>query len=247
MKLIISQNPGLTAAEILKTRLQENKKKTFVLALPTGGTPVEMYKNIVRMHKNKKIDFSNVLTFNLDEYAGVDKCCPQAYCSFMEENLFGQIDIKRENINIPNGMAKDLNAECAAYEDKIKKAGGIDLFFGGVGENGHIAFNEPGSPVDSLTRVVDLTEDTINVNSRFFSCAADVPKQALTMGVKTILSSREIIILATGKKKAEALKAAFEGPSTSEWIISLLQKHQNTTVIADADAASLLKTKPGNI
>lgn len=238
MKLIITENAGLKAAQILKERLAANKN--LVLGLPTGSTPLGMYKNIANMYKNGDIDLSTVTTFNLDEYVGLGAGDEQSYRYFMNENLFSHVNIKKENINIPNGKAEDLDAECAGYEARIKAAGGIDLFYGGVGENGHIAFNEPFSPKDSPTRVVDLTQDTIDVNARFFDNSEDVPRKALSMGVGTILAAREIVILALGSKKADALHAAFEESENPAWVISYLQSHPNAIIIADKAACSKL-------
>lgn len=242
MKLIITDgDPGTKAAEIVKEKLLAAGDKKFVLSLPTGGTPLGMYKNLARMNADGEITFKNVITFNLDEYEGLGIESDQSYRYFMENNFFKFIDIKKENINIPNGLASDLNAECEEYERKIKAAGGIDLLVAGVGENGHLAFNEPGSPFDSKTRVVELTEDTINVNARYFANAADVPRRALSMGVGTILGAREILVLASGAKKAEAVRAAFEAPVNPECVITALRNHPNAVIIADKEAASLIK------
>ena len=214
----------------------------FVLGLPTGSTPLETYRELIRLHKAGEVSFKNVVTFNMDEYVGLEESHPESYHSFMWNNFFSHIDINKENVHILNGNAKDLMAECQAYEDAIVAAGGIDLFMGGVGEDGHIAFNEPFSSLQSRTRIKTLTPDTIAVNSRFFGGdISKVPTQALTVGVATILSARKVMILATGPKKARALRHAIEGSYNHQWTLSALQTHPAGIIVCDDRAAEELK------
>ena len=216
--------------------------KPFVLGLPTGSTPLKVYAELVRMVKAGELSFKNVITFNMDEYVGLPVEHPESYHSFMYTNLFNHIDIKPGNVHILDGNAPDLNAECAAYEKAIEAAGGFDLFLGGIGEDGHIAFNEPFSPLQSRTRVVTLTDDTIRVNSRFFGGDVNlVPKQAMSVGVATVLSAKEVVIMAFGPKKARAIGEAIEGPITHKNTVSALQNHPDGIVVMDEDAAGELK------
>ena len=216
--------------------------KPFVLGLPTGSTPLKVYAELVRMVKAGELSFKNVITFNMDEYVGLPVDHPESYHSFMYNNLFNHIDIKPGNVHILNGNAPDLDAECAAYEKAIEAAGGFDLFLGGIGEDGHIAFNEPFSPLQSRTRVVTLTDDTIRVNSRFFGGDINlVPKQAMSVGVATVLSAKEVVIMAFGPKKARAIGEAIEGPITHKNTVSALQNHPDGIVVMDEDAAGELK------
>ena len=212
-------------------------EKPFVLGLPTGSTPIGTYKELVRLHKEGKISFANVVTFNMDEYVKIPENHPESYHSFMWNNFFNHIDIKKENVNILNGNADDLEAECQRYEEKIKSYGGIDLFMGGIGPDGHIAFNEPGSSLTSRTRVKTLTMDTVIANSRFFDNDINqVPKTALTVGVGTVMDAREVMILANGHGKARALAAAIEGPVSQMCTVSVLQLHPMGIIVCD-DAA----------
>jgi glucosamine-6-phosphate deaminase len=216
--------------------------KPFVLGLPTGSTPLGTYKELIKIYKEGKISFKNVVTFNMDEYVGLPKEHPQSYHSFMWDNFFSYIDIQPKNVNILNGNAPDLKAECASYEDRIIAAGGIDLFLGGVGEDGHIAFNEPGSSLTSRTRDKSLNQDTIEVNSRFFeNNISQVPKIALTVGVGTVMDAREVLILVTGYNKARALHHAVEGGINQMWTISALQLHPNGLIVCDESATIELK------
>ena len=216
--------------------------KPFVLGLPTGSTPLKVYAELVRMVKAGELSFKNVITFNMDEYVGLPVEHPESYHSFMYGNLFNHIDIKPENVHILNGNAPDLDAECAAYEKAIEAAGGFDLFLGGIGEDGHIAFNEPFSPLQSRTRVVTLTDDTIRVNSRFFGGDINlVPKQAMSVGVATVLGAKEVVIMAFGPKKARAIGEAIEGPITHKNTVSALQNHPDGIVVMDEDAAGELR------
>ncbi|MBO5717072.1 MAG: glucosamine-6-phosphate deaminase [Alistipes sp.] len=214
----------------------------FVLGLPTGSTPLETYKELIRLHKAGEVSFKNVVTFNMDEYVGLEESHPESYHSFMWNNFFSHVDIDPKNVHILNGNAEDLMAECEAYEAAIVEAGGIDLFMGGVGEDGHIAFNEPFSSLESRTRIKTLTPDTIAVNSRFFGGdISKVPTQALTVGVATILSARKVMILATGPKKARALRHAIEGSYNHMWTLSALQTHPAGIIVCDDSAAEELK------
>lgn len=217
-------------------------EKPFVLGLPTGSTPLGTYKELIRLNKAGKVSFQNVVTFNMDEYVGLDENHPQSYHRFMWDNFFSHIDIKKENVHILNGMAKDLEAECAAYEEAIKSYGGIKLFLGGVGVDGHIAFNEPGSSLSSRTRVKTLTQDTIIVNSRFFDGdISKVPTTALTVGVGTITDSEEVVILITGHNKAQALAHAVEKGISQMWTVSSLQMHKKAVLVCDEAATDELK------
>jgi glucosamine-6-phosphate deaminase len=230
------------ARKILK--FNPTPDRPFVLGLPTGSTPIETYKELINLYNNRVISFENVITFNMDEYVGLSPEHKQSYHYFMHENLFKYIDIKPENINILDGLAKDLEKECQRYEDKIKSVGGIRLFLGGIGEDGHIAFNEPGSSLASRTRDKELTYDTILANSRFFDNDVDkVPKLALTVGVGTLMDSQEIMILADGYKKARAVYHGIEGGVNHLWTVSALQLHRRAILVIDETAASDLKVK----
>ncbi len=248
MRLIIENNKDNVAAWAARYIVNKINAKAattdapFVLGLPTGSTPLETYKELIAYHKRGEVSFANVITFNMDEYVGLAEDHPESYHSFMWNNFFSHIDINPSNVNILDGNASDLEAECNGYEERIAKAGGIDLFMGGIGEDGHIAFNEPFSSLNSKTRVKTLTEDTIMVNSRFFGGDINlVPKTALTVGVGTILDSKEVLILATGIKKARAVRYGVEGAYTHAWTISALQVHPMGIVVCDEDAASDIK------
>ena len=233
------------AAQYIVSEIKAKAAKSdapFVLGLPTGSTPLETYKELIRLHKAGEVSFKNVVTFNMDEYVGLEESHPESYHSFMWTNFFSHIDIDAKNVHILNGNAEDLTAECEAYEAAIVEAGGIDLFMGGVGEDGHIAFNEPFSSLQSRTRIKTLTPDTIAVNSRFFGGdISKVPTQALTVGVATILSARKVMILATGPKKARALRHAIEGSYNHQWTLSALQTHPAGIIVCDDSAAEELK------
>lgn len=214
----------------------------FVLGLPTGGSPVGMYKNLSQACKEGRVSFKNVITFNMDEYVALPESHPESYHSFMAKNLFNNIDCPKENIHILNGNAENLEEECARYEQAIVDAGGIDLFIGGIGPDGHIAFNEPGSSLASRTRIKTLTTDTIVANARFFDNDTNkVPKLALTVGVGTVMAAREVMILVNGHNKTRALQAAVEGPVTQQWTISALQLHQHGIIVCDEAATDELK------
>jgi len=213
--------------------------RPFVLGLPTGSTPVGTYANLVRLCREGKLSFEHVVTFNMDEYVGLPEDHPQSYHTFMRENLFSKVDIRPENVNILDGNAPDLAAECARYEEKMRSLGGVELFLGGVGADGHIAFNEPGSSLSSRTRVKTLTEDTRAINSRFFGGdAAKVPKTALTVGVGTVMDAREVVVLVSGANKARALRESIEGGVSHLWTLSAIQLHPRGIVVCD-DAATL--------
>ena len=217
-------------------------KKPFVLGLPTGSTPLGMYRELIKKYQDGKLSFENVVTFNMDEYIGLPPDHPQSYHRFMFENFFNHINIPNANIHMLNGMTKDYAKECQMYEDVIKSYGKIHLFIGGVGEDGHIAFNEPGSSLSSRTRVKTLTKDTIKANSRFFDGdMSQVPTTALTVGIGTIMDAEEVMILATGPKKARALKHAVENSINHMWPISILQMHPHGIIVCDEEATNELK------
>ena len=248
MKIIIRNNSkegSLWAAHYIARRIKEKAAvtdKPFVIGLCTGSTPIETYAELIRMVKAGELSFKNVISFNMDEYVGLPESHPESYHSFMHRNLFDHIDEPAENIHILNGNAEDVEAECAAYEKAIVEAGGFDLFLGGVGEDGHIAFNEPFSSLQSRTRVVTLTQDTREVNARFFNNdPSAVPAQALTVGVATVLSAKEVVILAFGSKKARALKDAIEGPMSHYCTLSGLQNHPAGTIVCDENSISEVK------
>ena len=248
MKLIIrntKEEASVWAARYIAARIKEKAARTsdpFVLGLCTGSTPIGTYKELIRMVKAGELSFKNVISFNMDEYVGLPVEHPESYHSFMHKYLFDQIDEPAANIHILNGNAPDLDAECAAYEAAIEKTGGFDLFLGGVGEDGHIAFNEPFSSLASRTRVITLTPQTREVNSRFFDDDPEkVPAQALSVGVATVTDSKEVVILAFGSKKARAIKDAVEGSVSHYCTLSALQLHPAGTVVCDDDAAGELK------
>lgn len=217
-------------------------EKPFVLGLPTGSSPLGMYKALIELYKAGKVSFQNVITFNMDEYVGLPEEHPESYHSFMYNNFFNHIDIRKENIHILNGNAADLTEECAQYEAGIRAIGGIDLFLGGIGPDGHIAFNEPGSSLSSRTRIKTLTTDTIVANSRFFDNDVNkVPKTALTVGVGTVLDAKEVLILCNGIGKARALRHAIEGSVCHMWTISALQMHPHGIIVCDEAATDELK------
>lgn len=219
-----------------------NEKKLFVLGLPTGSSSLGVYKELINLFKQGFVSFKYVVTFNMDEYVGISETHPQSYHYLMHSNFFDHIDIKKENINIPNGNAKDPEKFCDEYELKIKSYGGIQLFMGGIGADGHIAFNEPGSSLHSRTRIKALTYDTIAANSRFFDNDINkVPKTAITVGVGTVLDSKEVLILVNGLNKARALRHAVEEGISQMWTISALQLHPKGIIVADESAAYELK------
>lgn len=219
-----------------------SSEKPFVLGLPTGSSPLGMYKKLIELYQKKVVSFKNVVTFNMDEYIGIPQDHPQSYHTFMWNNFFSHIDINPENVNILNGSTPDPIAECEAYEAKMKAIGGVDLFLGGVGIDGHLAFNEPGSSLSSRTRIKTLTQDTIIGNSRFFDNDVNkVPKTALTVGVGTVLDAKEVLILVNGHSKARALAEAVEGSVSHMCTISALQLHPKGIIVCDEAATFELK------
>ncbi|CAM2780684.1 glucosamine-6-phosphate deaminase [Glaesserella parasuis] len=223
---------------------QPTAEKPFVLGLPTGGTPLQTYKELIKLYKAGEVSFKHVVTFNMDEYVGLPPEHKESYHYFMFHNFFNHIDIPVENVNILNGMAEDVDAECERYEAKIRSYGKIHLFIGGVGVDGHIAFNEPASSLSSRTRIKTLTEDTLIANSRFFDNDVNkVPKFALTVGVGTFMDAEEVLILVTGYNKALALQACVEGAVNHLWTISALQLHRRAIVVCDEPATQELKVK----
>ena len=248
MRVIIEPNYqelSRWAAEYVAARINEAKptaEKPFKLGCPTGSSPLGLYKHLIELNKAGKVSFQNVITFNMDEYVGLPEEHPESYHSFMWTNFFSHIDIKKENVHILNGNAPDLAAECAAYEKAIEDAGGIDLFMGGIGPDGHIAFNEPFSSLQSRTRVKSLTTDTIIANSRFFDNDVNkVPKTALTVGVGTVMDAKEVLIVANGHGKARAIHHAIECAVSHEWTISALQQHPHAIIVCDEAATDELK------
>ncbi|KAK3945552.1 hypothetical protein QBC46DRAFT_94096 [Diplogelasinospora grovesii] len=216
----------------------------FVLGLPTGSSPLGVYRILVEKYKAGEISFENVITFNMDEYIGIPRDHPESYHSFMWKNFFSHVNIHPNNVNILNGNAPNLEAECIGYENKIKAAGGIDLFLAGIGEDGHIAFNEPGSSLASRTRVKTLAYDTILANSRFFGNDLDrVPKMALTVGVQTVLEAREVVVIILGARKALALQRCIEQGVNHMWTLSSLQLHPHPMIVCDEDATLELQVK----
>ena len=248
MRVIIQpdyQNMSEWAANYVVAKINSAKptaENPFILGLPTGSSPLSVYRNLIEIYKNGKVSFKNVITFNMDEYVGIPQDHEQSYYTFMWSNFFSHIDIKPENANILDGNALDLEVECAAYEAKIKALGGIDLFLGGIGPDGHIAFNEPASSLASRTRVKTLTTDTIIANSRFFDNDVNqVPNTALTVGVGTVLDAKEVLIIVNGHNKARALRHAIEEPINHMWTISALQMHPKGIIVCDYDACAEIK------
>ncbi len=219
-----------------------SKEDPFVLGLPTGSSPLGTYNELISLYEAKKVSFEHVITFNMDEYVGIPKDHTQSYHTFMWDNFFSHIDIPKENINMLNGNAEDIEVECNNYEQKIKAVGGIDLFLGGIGPDGHIAFNEPGSSLGSKTRLKTLNYDTRLANSRFFENDVNlVPKFSLTVGVKTVMDAKEVLIIVNGHQKSRALKKAIEEGVNHMWTISALQLHPKGMIICDEEATYELK------
>lgn len=215
-------------------------KPDSVLGLATGSTPLKPYGHMIKLYENGAVDFSKVTTFNLDEYCGLDINNPNSYHRFMYDNLFDHINIPKENINFLNGNAENLELECREYEQRIKKAGGIDIQLLGIGSNGHIAFNEPAESFQRWSHIVALKESTIKDNSRFFKSIEEVPTRAVTMGIGSIMQAKRILIIAIGKNKAKAIKQLIDGNVTPQCPASVLQFHTDVTLMLDRDAASLL-------
>lgn len=234
-----------TCAEKIKEQIAKNPQS--VLGLATGGTPVGVYKELVSMHKAGAVDFGGIKTFNLDEYYPIEKGNSQSYYTYMGENLFDHVNINKANTNIPSGEAKDPQAECDAYEEKITKAGGIDYQILGIGSNGHIGFNEPDDFFPDRTHFVDLNQKTIEDNARYFDSIDDVPKKAITMGIKTIMGAKKILLMATGAGKAGIIKEALFGNITPKVPASILQLHSDVTVVLDEAAAAEIKSSISNV
>lgn len=244
MRVIICANEESVAKEAYKlVRDRVVNQNAKVLGLPTGSSPVKLYAEMVAGFKRSEIDFSDVHTFNLDEYLGLPVEHEQSYRNFMNQQLFKHVNLKPDNINFLDGMTDDLEGECASYEAKMEELGGIKLQILGIGRDGHIGFNEPGTPLNSRTGYVTLAAETIEDNKRFFKSASEVPRWALSMGVGTILEAREILMLATGANKAAAIAGMVEGPITAMNTASALQMHDNVTVIIDEAAAAKLSRK----
>jgi len=244
MRVIVVDTPedmGKEAAAIIAEGMRA--KPHYVLGLATGDTPKPVYRQLIRLHKEEDLDFSTTVTFNLDEYIGLPGEHDQSYRYFMDHELFNHVNIAKANTHVPDGMAADIETHCMIYEATIEDVGGIDCQVLGIGRNGHIGFNEPGSSLASRTRAVDLTDDTIEANSRMFASIDEVPKRAITMGIGTILEAESIIMLATGPKKAAAVTAALEGPVSVKCPASALQLHPNVVFVVTRDAATGLTLK----
>ncbi|MDR0412943.1 MAG: glucosamine-6-phosphate deaminase [Dysgonamonadaceae bacterium] len=248
MRLIIQENyqslsewvACYTVAQIKKAN--PSPSRPFLLGLPTGSSPLGMYRCLIDLYKKGDVSFKHVVTFNMDEYVGLPEEHPQSYHSFMWNHFFHHIDIPPGNVHILNGNAADPAAECERFEARIKALGGIDLFLGGIGPDGHIAFNEPGSSLASRTRVKTLTTDTLLANSRFFDNDINqVPQTALTVGIGTILDAREVLLMVNGHNKARALAQGVEGPVSQMWTISALQMHRKGIIVCDESACAELK------
>lgn len=241
MKIVRTNNyeeMSKLAAKMVISTIKNNPKLT--LGLATGSTPINLYKEMIQDHQKNGTSYRNIHTVNLDEYIGLSKVHPSSYYFFMKSQLFDHIDIPAENINIPSGTAENLEEECEQYEQIIRQLGGIDLQILGIGPNGHIAFNEPGTSFESRTHIVSLTESTIQANSRFFESIDQVPTKAISMGLKTIFESKEIILLASGASKATAMRDLINGPVNEQFPASILKNHPNATIIADHDALQLV-------
>ena len=248
MRLIIQpdyQNVSKWAANYVASKIiaaNPTKEKPFVLGLPTGSSPLGTYKELIELYKQGVVSFKNVITFNMDEYVDLPRDHEQSYYTFMWSNFFSHVDILPENAHILNGNAEDLEAECASYEESMKAAGGVDLFLGGIGPDGHIAFNEPASSLSSRTRQKTLTTDTIIANTRFFDNDVNkVPKTAITVGVGTVMDAKEVVIIVNGHNKARALRHVVEESINHMWTISALQLHPNSLIVCDYDACAELK------
>lgn len=244
MRIVVAkdyEDMSVRAARIVAGQIY--LKPNSVLGLATGSTPLAMYKDLIRVHQEVGLDFSEVISFNLDEYIGLPTIDEQSYYYYMYQNFFNHVNINRKNIYIPDGMARDIELECKQYDIKIQKKGGIDLQILGIGNNGHIGFNEPDIKFEATTHQVKLDDETINANARFFQTIEEVPRLAISMGIKTIMHAKKIILLASGENKAEVIyRALFEG-ITPEVPASILQLHQDVTVIVEENAARLLKSK----
>lgn len=242
MNLIIAENyyeMSKLAAKQIKDVI--NNKPNAIVGLATGSSPIETYKELIKMNKAKEIDFSEVITVNLDEYVGLGEKDPQSYRYFMNENLFNHINIKKENTFVPNGLAKDIEEETKNYDKRIDELGGIDIQVMGIGSNGHIAFNEPSDFLISSTHLTHLAESTINANSRFFDSIDEVPKTAITIGLGPIMKAKKILLLVNDESKADAIKEVLNGKITTKNPGTILQMHRDVTIIIDKKIASLIK------
>tara|TARA_B100000676_G_C18007793_1_gene804823 strand:+ start:118 stop:900 length:783 start_codon:yes stop_codon:yes gene_type:complete len=242
MEVVILKSAGdanRVAGTLVGNAVRNNPE--LVLGLATGSTPIGLYEDLVRQHKNEGLDFGRVKTFNLDEYAGLAADHEQSYRHFMRAHLFDHINVVRENVHIPDGLAADIPQHCKEYEEAILAAGGIDLQILGIGANGHIGFNEPTSSLVSRTRIKSLTKHTIQENARFFGGPESVPRHVITMGIGTIMEARQVILMAFGEKKARAIADMIEGPLAAYVPASMLQMHPNTKVFLDEKAATELK------
>ncbi|PFA70471.1 glucosamine-6-phosphate deaminase [Bacillus sp. AFS015802] len=233
------QEMSQVAADYLLSKIKGSDKLT--LGLATGGTPQGLYEALIHDHQESMTSYQHVSTFNLDEYIGLSGKHPNSYCHYMNENLFKHIDIGSENTHIPSGKATDLEQECKAYDEKIRLNGGIDLQVLGIGSNGHIGFNEPGTSFESSTHIVKLTPSTREANARYFDSIDEVPTHAITMGIASIMKSKEILLLASGQSKQEALKKLVQGDISENFPASILNRHDKVTVIADEEALAKVK------
>lgn len=250
MRLIVQDSPQAVAAWAARyvqqriARFNPSAARPFVLGLPTGSTPLLLYRRLVELHQANQLSFRHLVTFNLDEYVGLPAEHPQSYRAFMARHLFSQVDIPSTQVHLPDGNAADVEAECQRYEDQITAYGGIELLIGGVGEDGHIAFNEPGSALESRTQIKTLTSSVRSANARFFDHEiTKVPKQAITVGIGTILAAREVMILAQGEHKALAVQQAIEQGFNHLWPVSALQLHPRSLLVCDQAATLELKVK----
>ncbi|PWN50658.1 putative glucosamine-6-phosphate isomerase [Violaceomyces palustris] len=250
MRYIIREDPsavGEYAADYIVKRINSHFQKTdrpFVLGLPTGSSPLKTYENLIKAYERGLVSFKNVITFNMDEYVGIPKSHPESYHSFMWKHFFSHIDIDPNNVHILDGESKNLLEECDRYEESIRSCGGVDLFVSGIGSDGHIAFNEPGSSLSSRTRIKTLAYDTILANSRFFDNDIEkVPRMALTVGVATVMDAREVMVLITGHSKALALAKCIEEGMNHMNTVSCIQNHRNALIVSDEDATLELKVK----
>lgn len=242
MRLIVTKNYEEMSKVAAKEMAEDIKRNPeIVLGLATGGTPVGMYKELIRMYNEGELDFSKVTSINLDEYVGLAGDHDQSYRYFMNTNLFDHINIDKNNTFVPNGLAENVEEECMAYDSRIQDMGGIDLQLLGLGANGHIGFNEPGEALSVGTHLTDLKESTIEANARFFDSIDDVPRKAITMGLGGIMKAKKIMVIASGEGKAEVVKAMMSGKITTEIPATMLQMHRDVALIVDEDAAKLLK------
>jgi glucosamine-6-phosphate deaminase len=242
MRIVVLENAEAVAkygANVIADQIKQ--KATLNLGLATGSSPIRLYQNLIKAYESKALSFNQVSTFNLDEYLGLDESHPQSYRHFMNEHFFNLVDIEQKNTFVPQGNTENPIATCEAYEALIRQRGGVDLQLLGIGRNGHIGFNEPSSSLVSRTRVKTLTKDTVDANKRFFKEGEFQPHLSITMGIGTIMESKEILLIATGTDKAEAIKNTIEGPVSAHCPASILQMHAKTTVVIDQDAALGLK------